>query len=508
MDSSPSRIAETSADLEGALRVGRNFSFRLASQVISALINVAGMVLLANALAPGGYGEYAFCYALIPLIASASDLGVGIIVTREIARDPEGGPRGFGDALMIKGAASALILLVALGIAWSALDPARATLISLVTAAALIDPNQDASIWILRAHERQHMEALLLILSQGVWLAALGAGVLLHAPLPWLLAAAALGYGVRLAAGAAIVWRRLYRPRFEPDGARIRRLLAQGLPFGTAMFGVVLYGRVGLLMLRGLTTPQDVAYFNVAYLLSQPLGFISSALSLAAFPLLARQAGGEALRRGLRRTLKYQTMLALPITVGLWLLAEPIMSLLFHQRGFRPAGIGLRVISAGLPLIFFNLSARYLLAALDRQRHYLRAIAAGLGVNLLLCAALVPSLGFLGACAAYLGAETTIATVCLRALSPWVRLSELARDAVKPLLAAVAMGLLLLPFRGANVVLAAMAGGVTYGALLLLLQAFSEDELRSLRRLGVSFGLPGSTSLESRTASEERRVAL
>src|SRR5437867_4333983 len=413
MDSSPSRIAETGADLEGALRVGRNFSFRLASQVISALINVAGMVLLANALAPGGYGEYAFYYALIPLIGSASDLGVGIIITREIARHRASGPRGFGDALMIKGAASALILLVTLAIAWSALDPIRAALVSLVTAAALIDPNQDPSIWVLRAHERQHVEAMLLVLSQGVWLGALGVGVLLHAPLPWLLGAAALGYGVRLAAGAAIAFRKLYRPRFEPDGARFRRLLAQGLPFGTAMFGMVLYGRVGLLMLRGLATPQDVAYFNVAYLLSQPLGFISSALSLAAFPLLARQAGGEALRRGLRRTLKYQSMLALPITV-----------------------------------------------------------------------------------------------VCLRALSPWVRLSELARDAVKPLPAAVAVGLLLLPFRGANVVLAAMAGGVTYGALLLLLQAFSEDELRSLRRLGVSFGLPGSTSLESGAASEERRVAL
>src|SRR5881396_3094931 len=289
MDSSPSRIAETGADLEGALRVGRNFSFRLASQVISALINVAGMVLLANALAPGGYGEYAFYYALIPLIGSASDLGVGIIIT--------------------------------LAIAWSALDPTRAALVSLVTAAALIDPNQDPSIWVLRAHERQHVEAMLLVLSQGVWLGALGVGVLLHAPLPWLLGAAALGYGVRLAAGAAIALRKLYRPRFEPDGARIRRLLAQGLPFGTAMFGVVLYGRVGLLTLRGLTTPQDVAYFNVAYLLSQPLGFISSALSLAAFPVLAR-AGGEPLRRSVRRTLKAQTLLALPMTVGLGLLAE------------------------------------------------------------------------------------------------------------------------------------------------------------------------------------------
>jgi hypothetical protein len=44
--------------------VGRSFSFRLGSQIISALINVAGMIVLGNYLAAEGYGEYAFYYAL------------------------------------------------------------------------------------------------------------------------------------------------------------------------------------------------------------------------------------------------------------------------------------------------------------------------------------------------------------------------------------------------------------------------------------------------------------
>ena len=67
--------------------IGRSFSFRLAAQVLSALINVAGMAVLGNALAAQGYGDYAFYYALVPLIAALSDLGIGAIVTREIARD-------------------------------------------------------------------------------------------------------------------------------------------------------------------------------------------------------------------------------------------------------------------------------------------------------------------------------------------------------------------------------------------------------------------------------------
>ena len=43
---------------EGA-RVGRNTAFRAAAQALSAVINLAGMVLLGNRLSASGYGEYA-----------------------------------------------------------------------------------------------------------------------------------------------------------------------------------------------------------------------------------------------------------------------------------------------------------------------------------------------------------------------------------------------------------------------------------------------------------------
>ena len=65
------------------------------------------------------------------------------------------------------------------------------------------------------------------------------------------------------------------------------------------MFVVVLYGRAGVLMLKAMATSSDVAFFNVGYMLSQPLGFVSTALSMAAFPVWARRAqrGPDAVRQ-------------------------------------------------------------------------------------------------------------------------------------------------------------------------------------------------------------------
>src|SRR5258706_11050252 len=87
--SAPLRARIADPVTEGALRIGRNVSFRLASQAASALINVAGMILLRNALGARAYGEYAFYYALIQLVAPISHAGVGAIVTPEIARPPQ-----------------------------------------------------------------------------------------------------------------------------------------------------------------------------------------------------------------------------------------------------------------------------------------------------------------------------------------------------------------------------------------------------------------------------------
>ncbi len=487
--SAPLRARIADPVTEGALRIGRNVSFRLASQAASALINVAGMILLGNALGARAYGEYAFYYALIQLVAAISDAGVGTIVTREIARHPEHGGRILGDALLLKGAIAAVILVAGLA-AWGVLDAPRAALLTIVAVTALIDLGQDASIWALRAHERQDLEALLLLLSQLVWLLGLAAGVALGAGLPALLGAATLGFAVRLATGAVIVARRFHRPVFRPDPARLRRLLVQGLPLGAALFGVVLYGRVGLLALKALGTPSDLGYFQVAYMLSQPLGFAASGIAIAVLPDLSRRAleESDAVRRMLRATIKALFLLAFPLTVALLLLAGPILALLFPGRAFARAAEGLQIMSLGLTFIFLNLMSRYLLAGLDRQRHYLMAVLAGLVANVLLCVALVPRWGCLGACAAYVGAELVIGIVCQRALARDVPLREIARVAARPLLAALGAGLVVGALRTTPLALAGAAGGAAYLALLIALGTFSRDERRVLRGVWVSIG--------------------
>lgn len=481
------------ASVSTAARIGKNFSFRMAAQILTALINVAKMVMLGNYLSVAGYGEYVFYYALIPLIGSLGDLGAGVMITKSIARDRLMGPRYYGDALMIKGAISVVILIGVAGSAWFMFDPLKAALITVVCATALIDFSQDVSVWILRAHERLDLEAGLQLMNHAVWFGLIALGISLNVSLTWLVSCALAAFLLRVALGVWMVRRQFYRPVFEPDWPRLRAFVIQALPFGLAMFVVVLYGRIGVLMLQAMASKTDVALFNVGYMLSQPLGFISTALSMAAFPALARRAlrGHDALASALRRTSKYQLVVTMPLMVGLFMLSHRVIPLLFHGTDFARAGYTLKLMSLGLAFIFINLMSRYVLAAIDLQKVYLRAVIVGLVVNLGVGALLIPANGFAGACYALLAGEIAILVMCQRALSKYVPVTQLLGYVVRPGIAAIGMAATVWAIQGANLAVVVTGGAFAYVALLFLVRAFTPDELRLMRGMLASFGIPG-----------------
>lgn len=484
--------AEAPPEAQGAVLIGRNFVYRMASQALSAVINVAAMVLLGRALGAAGYGDYAFFYALIPLLSNLAGAGIGIVVTREIARDPGCAPRLLGDAILVRMAFGVLVLLGVAFVTPRLYGPGETLLVLIVAAAALLDFSQDVSVWVLRAHERLDLEARLLLLSQFVWIVLIAAAVALDAGMPVLLGAATVAFAVRAVVGAWVVHRGFHRPRYAPDLRRVGSLLKEGLPFGLALFGVVLYGRIGLLTLKSLATSLDVSYFQVAYLLSQPFTFIATALAMAMFPRLARRAMAPSaeLKASLRRSLKCQVLMGLPLTLGLVLLAEPLIDLLFHGHGFGQAATALRIMSLGITVIFLNHAARYALAALDRQRDYMVAVGLGIVVNATLCALLVPRLGFAGACLAFLAAELAIGAVCLKALNGFVRPAEVARDAFRPLAGAAMAALWIVALNDAPPLVVAVAATTTYLLTLWWTHALTDGELRILRRVFQSFVAP------------------
>lgn len=479
-----------------ATRVGRNTAFRAASQAVSALINVAGMMLLGNHLSAAGYGQYAFYYALIPLLASISDLGVGVIVTREAARDPRTASRLLGDSILLRGIVAVALLAIAGATSAVALAPADALLLLIVTAAAVLEFGQDVSIWMLRAGERLDLEAVLLLVSQTAWIAGIALGVTLGATLPFLLATAVGAFLLRTWVGTLMLSRLGLRPSFSLEPGRLLHLAAEGWPMAASLLLVVLYGRVGVFALKGLATDADVACFNVAYLLSQPFGFFGSALAMAVFPAFARLGGRASVEmtRALRAACKYQLLVSLPLAAGLAVVGAGVVPLLFHEEaGYGRAAATLGITALALPFVFLNLQSRYLLAAIGLQRVYLVAVTCGLLVNVAGCLLAIPAFGVTGAAWTYVGAEMLVFAACHGALAKHLGYLELLREAARPLAATLLMAALLWALRAVPFPIAVAAGIASYGLALVLVRALSREEWGVVREVMRSFRLARPT---------------
>ncbi len=123
--------------------------------------------------------------------------------------------------------------------------------------------------------------------------------------------------------------------------------------------------------LASQTGEGSIGYMNWATTLIQfPQGLVATAISVAILPTLARQAvldngkGLRAFKDTLGLGLRLTTTLILPATIGLFVMATPIIALLFEQGAFTASdtettAIALRLYLMGLPFAAVDLLLVY-----------------------------------------------------------------------------------------------------------------------------------------------------
>jgi putative peptidoglycan lipid II flippase len=130
-----------------------------------------------------------------------------------------------------------------------------------------------------------------------------------------------------------------YQPILDFKDRDLREILRLMVP-GTLGLAAV---QINVLVNTYLATSQPegaVSWLNYAFrLMYLPIGLFGVSIATAALPDISRQAVGEdlaAIRRTVSSGLRLMLMLNVPATVGLLVLAEPIVSLLLERGLFSP----------------------------------------------------------------------------------------------------------------------------------------------------------------------------
>ncbi|HUX76391.1 MAG TPA: murein biosynthesis integral membrane protein MurJ [Anaerolineae bacterium] len=120
--------------------------------------------------------------------------------------------------------------------------------------------------------------------------------------------------------------------------------------------------------LASRTGEGSISWMEYAATIIQfPLGLVVTAISIAILPTLSRQASAEEIgpfRATLAQGLRLVLVLIIPATIGLYVLATPIVAVIFEHGGFKPADtvataealrcalLGLLFAAVDQPLIF------------------------------------------------------------------------------------------------------------------------------------------------------------
>jgi putative peptidoglycan lipid II flippase len=221
----------------------------------------------------------------------------------------------------------------------------------------------------------------------------------------WLCGGVLIGGFLQMAVPAAALVQEGWRPRFDlRRSGPVRTILRL---MGPTVFGSAIY-LINMAVSRFVGLSLNDAAATVLQLATRvmelPIGVFAVAVSTVVFPLIARYAAlqdwpglGNAYRRGMRLIL----VINIPAAVGLVVLAEPIVRVLFQHGEFRASSTALMVpvfaaYAVGLPFFsFVNLALRAFYAQNDTATP-VRAAALSFVVNLGLSLLLMRPLSTVG----------------------------------------------------------------------------------------------------------------
>jgi O-antigen/teichoic acid export membrane protein len=468
----------------------RNAIAGLGAQAAIKVLSFGFSVLIVRQLGADQFGQYAAVLAFGATFVFLADLGLGVYVVREVSllRASSGTQARitglFGDSVALRFSLAVMAALMIVLAAWlTNRPPAMIVAIALGGVGLIVYSIQGAIESVLAGFERLDLAAFAKVANQVVFVT-LGAVALIGG----------IGYhGLVLAnvAGAMVMawlcWRAVRRLGISfgsPTVAQWPALLRSSAPFAVIAGTLGLSYKFDSVLLNLFRSDAETGIYNAAYSLVFAAVFLSNALNTALYPTLTRHAARDPgrLSEAYGIALRYLMSLSLPIAVGGWVLSDQIVALLFGD-GYAAAAPALTILILVVPLMFATEFLGYVVVIAGAERTVARSVLVSTGINIGCNLLLVPWFGVLGA-----AVMTVVTEAVLLSQYVWFLRSTLAqigweRAVLRPLVAAILMGLAVSWLRDLPVVVSVPLAGFVYGGLLFLFGVFGLDEMRALQRL-------------------------
>jgi O-antigen/teichoic acid export membrane protein len=381
-------------------RITSNTSYYMIALTTQKILAFIYFILIARFLGAEDIGKYALAVSFIQILAIFMDIGLSPSITRESSRDPDVIKRYFsnilGFKLIMSVIAVAILVVLAHLFGYSQLVKELLYLASIVM---ILDSLTLTFYAMLRGLHVLHNESAGVIIYQvlviSLSLFGLYSGADVRILIIALIAGSIFNFGWSLTA-----LKKYSHIRFSIafDWQTLKPLFLIALPFGITAIFIKLYQLGDTVLLSILSNEKELGWYSVSHKLVFALEFIPLAIIASIFPAMSSYftTDKEKMYRTFESSSYYLMIIALPILMGGFVLAEPMVVALYGTD-FIPSAESLKILLLSLLFLFLNYPLSSLLGAINKQKinMYFMGIAAFMSIMLNLF--LIPRFGGLGA---------------------------------------------------------------------------------------------------------------
>ncbi|MEM9773087.1 MAG: flippase [Chloroflexota bacterium] len=473
-----------------ASRVMRNASYMMLSQLATWSMTIVFVVVVPRQLGSVSFGEFTLAESIWLIASIIAFFGLNTHITKTIAREPERISILFSSSIVNATVNFVLTFggVIAFAIV-SGYSTERVQLIALVGIAYYANVVSTVSMSTLNGLERLDVISKTFTLSKGIHTVFAISALLLGGNLFQYATAVVCAYIL----GSFLMLRTLYRVepiKFEYDFQTSMQLYKAGLPYFFSGIFAVLYKEFDIIIMSWLIEDSEqFGFYGTADKFATTLMFVPTVLITALFPALSRMhgEGSDLLPIYVGKSFNILLLLSIPIGLGISIIAEPIVLLLYGEQFVDAAQI-LKVLGFVLILTYQTTLLGYFLISIDRQNAWTITMAVATFATIPLDVVLIPwanSFGpaGVGGAVAYLFTEGGMVITGLYLLPKGYINKSNYIVALKAIISGVIMYTALNYMADIGFVPQILLGAIIYPAMIFLLKTIPPEDMQLLKSL-------------------------
>lgn len=466
-------------------RIAKNTVVLFVANIISKVLSFFYIMHTARYLGAEGFGILSFALAFTGIFGVFSDLGLGPLTVREVARDKSLAKKYLNNISVMKAILVPITFaLIAIVINLLGYPEQTIKVVYLISLSVVFNSFTGMFNSIFQAFEKMEYQSLgqilksALMLSGALFAISQGFSVVGFASIYFLVSAVVLGYSF-----AVCAWK-FVKPKMEIDWGFWKPTIKVAWVFAAGSFFASIYFMIDRVMLSMMKGDIVVGYYSAAYNLVDVLSFIPSVFAISIFPVMSNyfKTSGSSLNKIYNYSVKYMFTLALPITVGVILLSKRIIYIIYGTE-FLASTPALNVLIWAETLMFVGMIMSYMLVSIDKQKIALLNVGVGATLNVALNFLLIPKMSLIGAAIACVASDIYFFASSIYFLSKYGYKLNFSLIIIKPLFASIIMGGFIYHLNSLNLLALVLLSALLYFGVLYMIGGVDREDASFFKQI-------------------------